>query len=432
MPRLHKQTARKSRKGKSGFRYNAKTFFFTYPKCDVPKEQAMAQLKQVGVVWAIVCQEKHKDGTNHLHMCGSWIKKPDVRNASHYDFITGKHGNYRAMKKKYECIKYVTKDTDYIVFNFDVEDYLTKHKPKQKIGDKVVKMITEGATKQQIREEYPGYYLIHRNNILTLMSEIEIEEQEKPTTFECPEADESKKGWKEVETWLFQNILKKRKHKQAQLWLFGPPNSGKSYFLNKLRENLRVYNLSLDKWDDEYDDNDYDLIVCDEYTGGKTVSYMNQLAEGTVMNMLRRNRAPYKKKLNLPLIISSNYNIEHVYSKVPLMSIDALKCRFQQIYVDEPGLLWPEDEPEESEKEPSPPEQMELSQMNVSSDTILVSSDEESEHEFLNEIHTLRRAEAMAQPSNNENEIELDQDFVNNLFASEDFTDYVWPDDFDF
>lgn len=346
---MSKITTKRTRSKNKGYRYCAKTFYFTYPKCDTSPEEALGKLQEMGINWAVVGQEQHQDGTNHLHMCGNWQKKRNIRDPHFFDSICGQHGNYQSMKNKRGCIEYCTKDGKYVQHGIDVKKFIEKSKPKEKIGDHVVKLIEEGAKRQDIRKAYPGYYLIHRNNVQSLIAEIEQDNQEAPTSFDCPEADESLEGWKLVENWLFENILKAREHKKPQLWLYGPPGAGKSHMLSELRKRLRVYDLSPDKWDDEYDDDNYDIIVGDEYKGQKTLTYLNRISEGTHMPLLRRCRAPYMKKDNKPLIICSNLPIDQTYDKCQQVYRDALHARFLEVRVNEPGLTWTEPELEQSE-----------------------------------------------------------------------------------
>ncbi len=321
------------------FRYQAKTFYFTYPKCDALPEDCMDKLKELGIEWAIIAQEKHADETLHLHMCGKWTKKIHTRDATFFDKIAGKHGNYQPMKKQSECISYCIKDDNYICYGIDPVEAVKKGK-KTKVGDEVVKLILEGASNREIMNYNPGYYLVQRTKIHALREELQLDEPDVPTSFDCPEADESTLGWNDVSNWLFDNILKARAFKQKQLWLYGPPNSGKSSMLMELHKRLRVYTLSNDKWDDDYNDDRFDVIVADEFTGWKTVSYLNSLCDGSVKKMLRRCMPPISKKVNLPVIICSNLSIDEVYSKALPVQREALHARFHQVYVDKPGLSW--------------------------------------------------------------------------------------------
>lgn len=339
----------------NNFRLNATTFYFTYPKCDTTKEDCLKKLiEELPIKWAIVCQEKHKDGSNHLHACGYFTKKVNITNASKLDSIVGKHGNYQSMKRKRECVRYVTKESNYVAHGItedeikELQMFKKSGKSKGK-GDLVVEMLKMGESNNSILEAFPGYYLIHNRQIKELRAEMEHMNEKKPTSFDCPEADESALGWKHVEKWLFDNILKEREFKKQQLWLWGPPGSGKSSVLNQLRERLRVYEISPDNWNDEYDDNMFDLAVIDEYSGQKKVTWMNRFVEGSRMPLPRRGTGNYIKKKNLPVIVCSNLSITECYSKCRSVQIDALQCRFQEVYVETPGLTWSEIEEQEEE-----------------------------------------------------------------------------------
>lgn len=46
----------------------AKGWFLTYPKCDVPPQAALEYLKEKHrIAEYVIAQEDHQDGTKHLH-----------------------------------------------------------------------------------------------------------------------------------------------------------------------------------------------------------------------------------------------------------------------------------------------------------------------------------------------------------------------------
>lgn len=76
------------------YRLNGSGFFLTYPRCDLVKESVLDHLKALGEVKsAVVAEEKHQDGTPHVHVFVKYFKKLDVRSPKFFD-IGGFHGNY--------------------------------------------------------------------------------------------------------------------------------------------------------------------------------------------------------------------------------------------------------------------------------------------------------------------------------------------------
>lgn len=86
---------------------------------------------------------------------------------------------------------------------------------------------------------------------------------------------------------------------------------------------------------DNYEDNDYDLIVFDEFKAQKRITWMNKFVQGDHVNVHRRYNDTIKI-VNLPVIVLSNYSIEQAYSKVHMYNpkrLDSLKNRFNCINV---------------------------------------------------------------------------------------------------
>lgn len=80
---------------------------------------------------------------------------------------------------------------------------------------------------------------------------------------------------------------------------------------------LRTFLLpSRTHWFDDYNDEDYDLIVADEFMSSQPYNFMNQLLDGQVMKIPRRNRPDYIKRKNLPMIIVSNKYPDDMYPEI--------------------------------------------------------------------------------------------------------------------
>lgn len=347
---------KKNRKNMSnGYRFQGTTFYFTYPQCDISQDVALQNLREVHpLAWAVCGRERHEDGGQHLHMCGKFESKVHTRDPHHFDLVTGQHGNYQAMKKQKECVKYCTKDGDFVEFNCSVEDLLAGKSPKRTI---VAQMIIDGASKQDIIDYDCGYYMEKKKQIEEFRMEIEVAAVVAPDFFDPPVVPDGYQyeAWRQVEEWLTLNLLKHRPFKQKQLWLHGPRNSGKSSLIEELENRIRVYHLAYDgHWFDDFDVDCYDLIVADEYGGQYPITLLNRLTDGSTCPLPRRGRSPMMKKKNLPVLICSNLSIDECYHKVSAVQKEGLKIRFDEVWVESPCLEWTRILPEEDEEDLPP------------------------------------------------------------------------------
>lgn len=96
---------------------------------------------------------------------------------------------------------------------------------------------------------------------------------------------------------------------------------------------LRTYPIPFKDFYCEWDDKAYDLAIMDEYTGAKTLGWLNQWLEGALLNLDQKNKPSYIKKFNIPTIICSNLSPEQVYNKCPEIQLTALNNRLEVIHV---------------------------------------------------------------------------------------------------
>ena len=66
----------------------------------------------------MVAEEKHEDGSPHLHAYIRYVKKLDVRKTDYFDLVgtdgTRYHGNYQTAKCSAAVVKYCTKEGSYL------------------------------------------------------------------------------------------------------------------------------------------------------------------------------------------------------------------------------------------------------------------------------------------------------------------------------
>lgn len=333
------------------FKLRARQLFFTWPQCEATKEEVLMNIQTLfgdNLQWSCVSAEKHQDGTPHLHAVVK-LKSPKQFSGQSgltlLDNLAGKHGNYQYARMIWNTLKYVTKDGDFCSHGIEPSTALSQHGAKKStasslVAEKLMEPTNEPMAKRlrTIRNENPGFYLLHRQKIQEFAAELVMEKRmgEKPSGVYRAEPEEENAWNQELAIWLNQNILKKdpRPHKQPQLWLYGGTNLGKTTLVSQL-ENLgiRIYRMPYDgNWYDSYENGAYDLIVFDEYGGSNCypVHKLNQWLEGAPLPVCRRGKAPLIKEENLPMIVLSNHSPSVVYSKYAgedLHRLDPLRAR---------------------------------------------------------------------------------------------------------
>lgn len=106
------------------YRLNTKSFFLTYPRCTLTKEQALTLLQdKLDIQTYYISREDHKDGTPHIHAFIKTHTKHNFLNPNCLD-LNEFHGNYQSAREKQKVIGYVCKHGDFIC-NY----YLDKSNP---------------------------------------------------------------------------------------------------------------------------------------------------------------------------------------------------------------------------------------------------------------------------------------------------------------
>lgn len=104
----------------TAFRLYSKQFFLTYPKCPLRPTLALEMIaliisgKSRDIEEYIVAQEKHQDGTDHLHIYLKLDEKLSVRESTLFDLDEEYHGNYQSVRSPNRVKKYCTKGGNYI------------------------------------------------------------------------------------------------------------------------------------------------------------------------------------------------------------------------------------------------------------------------------------------------------------------------------
>lgn len=307
----------------------------------------------IGVQYAEIAQEMHQDGTPHLHIFLLFkatlnIKSPVFFDNLATDGTTGQtyHANIGRIDSIPGTLDYIRK-TDkatltYGSLPFHVEENIKSYhkrghvdkgsgtdsssdssggKKQKNTGkcDDIAIQLKGGATFQDLNESHPGFIL---NNLKKLreykafLEEFTTRDHLKPflgLTYSGEDATTIT-----IVNWINLNLLQKREHKQAQLYLSGPPNSGKTSLVRMLEEYLSVYWMPfINEYCTGYSDEAYDLVCFDEFSGPnkfKDQPFINQFIEGVNNVQLPNRYAGMYKKKNQPVIILSNFELAANYT----------------------------------------------------------------------------------------------------------------------
>jgi len=307
------------------FRLQAKTYFLTWPQNVLDKDELLERCVALWgdiVNYIVIAAEEHKSGEPHLHAIINFKEKHTICDAIPVlDALTGKHGNYQGAKSAPKVLRYVCKGGNYVSFG-----ELPDMSEKVNLSDKLAKLIYEGGTFAQCKEEAPGYSMLNKRKIdeFAIWCKRQKMMEDKIPWAGCEPSDHYAIG--QITEWLNMNLLKPRVPRQKQLWLCGPPGIGKSRLIGQLHSRLRVYDMPRDEdWYDEYEDGCYDLIVMDEYKSHKKIQFLNSWLDGSVVPFKIKGKQGVKHD-NLPFIICSNFTPEQCYKEG--VGRDALVDRF--------------------------------------------------------------------------------------------------------
>lgn len=341
-----------SSNGSGPFRLSGKYLFLTYPQCPMAPAAAQEALarKLNNIRWAIWGQEKHQDGSLHLHALVYLDRACDFRSPTCLDLVaTGTifHGNYQVARNKQSCLDYVVKENNVYEYGAKVDELRREFEPvgrKRGTPELIMEELEAGKTLVQIRRDHPeytGYIIGHKKSLMEFFQEQQIEDLRPLKKFVkaavVPELSQIQD--QRLCDWINLNLFKtSRPRRMKQMWITAPTRHGKTTLIQKLQECCRIYFLPSVDWYPGWSDSNYDLIVMDEYKHQKTVQFLNQLVEGAPIFLNAKNAGSWKIR-NHPVMILSNLTIRENYPNVYATEpgvFDALADRFEEIVFTKP------------------------------------------------------------------------------------------------
>jgi len=121
---------------------------------------------------------------------------------------------------------------------------------------------------------------------------------------------------KTILKWILNNFFRRRKHRQVQLYLWGPKGCGKTSIFLELAKYFYTCEMPYDRgYVDVYNDDLHEFIFVDEFHGQITVTEFNKWLEGSLHTFPKKGSHGVKTK-NLPIAVGSNISPEAQYSGV--------------------------------------------------------------------------------------------------------------------
>jgi len=330
------------------FRVCGKHFFITYPRCPVAADYATSWFlsNYPEAIGLTVAREEHADGSPHLHVAVSFGTRKDVRNAQYFDFDfdgLSFHPNIQLARDLQSVLRYVTKYGD-----FTSEGCHVGVDVAQKVSRlaEIAKAAISGQSLLSLCNDAPGVFLLHKRKIeelviwhqtqsaLAALQATSLLIPSRLVSSSLEQISSLNASEREVLSWLGENIiLGPRPFKQRQLYLYGPPNSGKTSLLALLMTVLPTYVMPMEDFYDLFDESMHKLVIMDEFRAQKTIQFLNQWADGQIMCVRKKGSQAIKSK-NLPMVICSNFSIREAYSKTDDAHLEALLSRFICVRVE--------------------------------------------------------------------------------------------------
>ena len=289
------------KKKNRSFYLSQRTFFLTFPQCQLDKNYVFDFLlnKHTPNV-LVIAQEQHKDLKLHFHVWIEFEKRITIRDPRYFD-IDNFHCNIGKIRHT-ECnsrknaLKYITKfDKNPLVFGLNLHDYLKIN--RKKICED---LILNKKTLLDIIQENPQelyYYDKLKNNLNLYFIDL------KKTT----------------------PIIERKCY-----WIYGPSGIGKSYLVRDAFIN--IYEKSNNIWWDGY--NNEEVVLIDDFDKSclKLTYYLKIWADKYRFN------AEIKGGSIQPsygiLIVTSNYSIYELFNIYDNEIYSAIKRRFIELNIN--------------------------------------------------------------------------------------------------
>jgi Geminivirus Rep catalytic domain. len=300
----------------ASFRIDSKSWFLTFPKCPLTKEEVHALLEAKGrpITGGVIARELHEDGSPHIHVYLLLEDRLCCRNARYWD-LAGHHGNYQHAKSYTAVVQYVKKDKDYLEFgDLDLEAKLESKKAHSSYLGK--RLMTEPLV--DLLNDHPELAL--RAHCLKKAQDCYLSLQKSPLptcTGYIPNS--------------FGVLMPLKTDKQRHYWVYSSlPNKGKTTWLLDLSSKFRCswYTVQENFQDIKRDSQ---FILVDEYSVAHLkVTQLNSMCDGTYQYPVKGG-----SPITCPgviIVLAGNKAMEEVYTDPKNHPL--IKARFNVINLD--------------------------------------------------------------------------------------------------
>lgn len=318
---------------KSRFRLNAKKLSLTYSQTKLNKQELMEELKVKlnkngnQILQYLVAEEEHKDGGKHLHAFIELEKRINVRDINYLD-CKNEHGNYQSTRKKWNWLRYLTKEDPNPLTNFNMEELKEKMEKKGKSEEDRInnnlefleecktlgprEMVTTGKVHlmkyQMLKRNYEEY-----------MKDMFVDNREEL-------------GMELPNPW-YDDFKVNIDIKQCHYWIYSRvPNLGKTTWAIELTEKYKAQIWNYLEIYQPHITPVTEVLILDEYRGQLRITQLNQICDGTWL-FTAKGKDSWKLIQKPLVIVLSNKSIKDIYNKS--MDYPLVEARFQEIEVQE-------------------------------------------------------------------------------------------------
>lgn len=288
----------------------------TCPKTSASVQTVMTSCILLAPKICIVATEKHKDGSDHIHIFFEFNKKLDVKNPRYFDhLIPGRHFNISTVRNTHATLRYITKDGSYTLFGITQATLKIILSGTSYTLGEVAAAIQKNPNISEIAREFPTHYIHYTRGLTSLCQIYRDYRRNKVVPFDYSRCgDAGLFTHTSLDIWFRANYIpiKAKPLRSLQLWLHGPTQLGKTRFLSFLLRHFRGFLMNPEEhYYKGYADQDYDFLFFDEFHG-KKLQFLNSLLGGERI-ILPSKGDSYEKIRNIPVIICSNMSPAQVY-----------------------------------------------------------------------------------------------------------------------
>jgi len=282
------------------FRLRAKQIFLTYPQADGVDANSLLDFLRQQADYVILARERHRDGAIHYHAGILYPQHQNINDANRYDY-SGKHPNIQGCRNWRATTAYIRKCGDFLEYGAD---------PSNKDQTTLRQDAITGTTATEAIDKYMesrsgsirGYrsliadYRQYQSDIQhrSLIPEIGKDRFNACTIGNCI-------------TFTFSS-----KFKSPKLYIWGPPNVGKTSLLNQYDSRF-IYNAPDNNDWSGFNDSFHKLIVFDEFHGQMPLSTLLKLMQGS-HTRLNTKGGSIDCTHNMPMIFLSNVHPSRAYT----------------------------------------------------------------------------------------------------------------------